>query len=416
MTAPDSAGLIAPHLADQLAGLDRRISSANSPGNLDGLFACHILQKAAITSSDWQVSPVTERWLEQSADRLTDAPQLAALGYGLTQFGDDHASSEARRQLAAGLGQLMRRDPYPPDRVTFPNDPRQLIGIALAVKVVHDELPQADAWLRQIIDDRRFRAGDTRHDLIRQHVRSTLSGGDPEFTVLPDTPDAVQLALVYWMTVVGTARFADPAADLSIVQQGVLNGILCVRAADLPVPDAALLRAAAGRIIEASVDIAVLNRDHVGVVLRRFTPAMRRWRYDDPARIKQPVQWPVNAEREVQDIVWLLLRSAFGDVVDEEPLRKLGHSSYIADFGIPSLGVLVEIKNVRAATDFKHIEKQIYDASASVQEYALTADALLGIEHMADVIIVSRPSQLPAPGTAETAKTGPKKRRAPNRI
>jgi hypothetical protein len=271
--------------------------------------------------------------------------------------------------------------------VTFPNDPRQLIGIALAVKVVHDELPQADAWLRQIIDDRRFRAGDTRHDLIRQHVRSTLSGGDPEFTVLPDTPDAVQLALVYWMTVVGTARFADPAADLSIVQQGVLNGILCVRAADLPVPDAALLRAAAGRIIEASVDIAVLNRDHVGVVLRRFTPAMRRWRYDDPARIKQPVQWPVNAEREVQDIVWLLLRSAFGDVVDEEPLRKLGHSSYIADFGIPSLGVLVEIKNVRAATDFKHIEKQIYDASASVQEYALTADALLGIEHIADVII-----------------------------
>src|ERR1022692_3405745 len=148
-----------------------------------------------------------------------------------------------------------------------------------------------------------------------------------------------------------------------------------------------------------------VNRSHVGTVLRRFQAAMRRWRYD-PSTLKNPVRWVINSEREVQDIVWVLLRTVFPDVVDEEPLRKVGHSSYRSDFGIPSLGVLVEIKYVRAAAEFKHIEKQIYedsvaylkdkatykkiivfiyDASASVQEHATTIDALLGIEHIADV-------------------------------
>jgi hypothetical protein len=32
--------------------------------------------------------------------------------------------------------------------------------------------------------------------------------------------------------------------------------------------------------------------------------------------------------------------------VDEETLPKLGHSTYRADFGIPSLGILIEVKYV----------------------------------------------------------------------
>lgn len=171
-----------------------------------------------------------------------------------------------------------------------------------------------------------------------------------------------------------------------------------------------------------------VNRSHVGTVLRRFQAAMRRWRYD-PATLRNPVRWVINSEREVQDIVWVLLRTVFPDAVDEEPLRKVGHSSYKSDFGIPSLGVPVEIKYARSASDFRRIEKEvfedsvayqkdrgtykeivvlIYDASVSTQEHDITASALLGIEHISDVVIVSRPSQLPAPGAAE--KVTPKRR------
>jgi hypothetical protein len=89
----------------------------------------------------WDVSPVTERWLEQNANRLSNAPQLAVLGYGLAHFAGSPASGDAAAQLAAGLEQLMRRDPYPSDGVTFLNDPRQLLAIGLAARAVHGRLP-----------------------------------------------------------------------------------------------------------------------------------------------------------------------------------------------------------------------------------------------------------------------------------
>jgi len=153
------------------------------------------------------------------------------------------------------------------------------------------------------------------------------------------------------------------------------------------------------------------------MILRRFEAALRRWRWDDSSKMKRPITWPITSEREVQDIVWLILRSVFDDVVDEETLPKLGHSTYKADFGIPSLRLLIEAKYCREASDFKKIEKEImedavaylihikdrydrilvfiYDHSSSVQEHAVTAIALRELPGIEDVIIVSRPSQLP---------------------
>jgi hypothetical protein len=144
---------------------------------------------------------------------------------------------------------------------------------------------------------------------------------------------------------------------------------------------------------------------------------MRRWRWDEDD-LHDPVRWLVRSEREVQDILWLILRSVFEDVVDEETLPKVGHSTYRADFGLPRLGVLVEVKYARHHTDFKKIEKEvmedsvaylrnagpykeivvfIYDESASVQEHDMTAAALRELSGVSDVIIVSRPSRLPVP-------------------
>jgi hypothetical protein len=155
---------------------------------------------------------------------------------------------------------------------------------------------------------------------------------------------------------------------------------------------------------------------------------MRRWRWDDPANVRHPIRWPITSEREVQDILWALLRSVFDDLVDEEPLRKFGHSSYRPDFGLPRLGVLVGVKYLRSAAEFKKVEKEviedsvaylkqtttyrkivvfIYDESGSVQEHDMTAAALRELEHVIDVIIVSRPSQIPAPAAAASLDQNP---------
>jgi len=88
---------------------------------------------------------------------------------------------------------------------------------------------------------------------------------------------------------------------------------------------------------------------------------------------------------------------------------------------------LIEVKYARKAGDFKVLEKEImedsiaylvetrdryqrllvfiYDASGSVQEHALTAATLRKIPGIADVIVVSRPSQLPV---GESVESGPR--------
>jgi hypothetical protein len=421
-TVGHSAGqLVAEQLAGQLAVLELRLAGVNRPGSLDGLFAHHVLRDV-LPAFVWNVDPLTGPWLDQNADRLRHAPQLAVLGYGLAHFGR-HYGTDTRALLADGLRDLMRRDPFPADGVTFAHDPRQLLGIALAVTAVSAERPQARDWLLATVADVKFRGDGSRLDLIRHHIRGLLTDEPVQLGDLDGQRDLTDRALLYWMLTVGTVRGGDPSNAFSLLQRGILSGVLSTDAAALSACDAAVLRAAAGRIVDASIDSAVLSRSHIGVVLRRFPAAMKRWRWDDPADVQHPIRWEVTSEREVQDIVWILLRGVFDDLVDEEPLPRLGHSSYRSDFGIPRLGVLVEIKFVRSASAFKKVEKEviedsvaylrerttykkivvfIYDASSSVQEHDVTATALLDLEHVIDVVIVSRPSQLP-PGTDPTS-------------
>jgi hypothetical protein len=105
---------------------------------------------------------------------------------------------------------------------------------------------------------------------------------------------------------------------------------------------------------------ASLQARDVVAVLANFEAAMKRWRWDAD-ELQKPVRWPVKQEREVQDILWLILRSYFPDLVDEDTLPKLGHSSYKADFGLPSLKLIIEAKFAASKDDFKKIEKEIQE-------------------------------------------------------
>lgn len=410
---PDAPSLILGQLADQTVALERRINTVNRPGNLDGLFAFHVLRDAAMSSFTWQVNPLAGSWLDGHVDRLRNAPQLAVLGYTLTHFAASKTS--AIQYLITGMRELIRRDPFPADGVSFVHDPRQLLGITLAVRIVSDELPQAHDWLLSVVEDSRFRTDDVRTETLQRQTRAMLTDAATVLTDASAIYDIAQLAWVHWVCTLGTVRLADPVTELPMIQQRILNRLLRTDIAELSVSDTALIRAATGRIIEASIDAAVLSRSHVGVILRRFSPAMQRWRWDKPNEVKNPIRWQITSEREVQDIVWMLLRAVFDDVVYEEPLPRLGHSSYRADFGLPRLGVLIEVKYVRSAGEFKKVEKEviedsvaylrdrttyttivvfIYDESQSTQEHDATASALRSLNHVIDVVIVSRPSHI----------------------
>ncbi|QKV57889.1 MAG: hypothetical protein HT580_12265 [Dechloromonas sp.] len=86
-----------------------------------------------------------------------------------------------------------------------------------------------------------------------------------------------------------------------------------------------------------SEETATILRSHLTVAhaLEQFESCLRRWRWDDLA-LRNPVRWLIRSEREVQDILWVILRSLYKDLEDEDTLPKFGHSTYRADLGIPA--------------------------------------------------------------------------------
>ena len=56
---------------------------------------------------------------------------------------------------------------------------------------------------------------------------------------------------------------------------------------------------------------------------------------------------------------------------------------------------------LRERTTYKKIVVFIYDVSCSVQEHDVTATALFQLEHVINVVIVSRSSQLPSRGAPQ---------------
>ncbi len=64
----------------------------------------------------------------------------------------------------------------------------------------------------------------------------------------------------------------------------------------------------------------------------------------------QYLKSPPKREAEVQDIVWIMLRSHFDRLDREDTLPRFGVKNYKPDFGVPDLRTLVEVKFVGEKT------------------------------------------------------------------
>lgn len=426
MTAPpDGTSPATAYTTSWLTTAAQRIAADATSGSIDALLARYFLGSATpVQGLDQAGGPLSAAWLEENHDRLRQTPVIAAIGYGLTGALPG-VQANAQSLLVPSLRRLMSRNPFA-DRLTFVYDLPQLVGIGLAAQAVATDFPGFSEWLSGVLQDDRLQPSDRFQALLRAHVRALLSGQTAAVHA-QQGDDVSVIALRYWMASAGTAHPPDPAEHREL-QKRIASEALRTDPAQLPVSRIALIYRAVTAILDASIEQAILSRSHLVTVLSRFEAAMRRWRCDDSS-MKQPIRWSITAEREVQDILWLMLRPVFEDLVEEETLPRLGHSTYRADFGIPSLGILIEVKYVRKSSDFKEIEKQvledsvaylngvtayneivvfIYDESASVQEHDTTASSLRSVDRISDVIIVSRPSQVARPALrrqpADTAK------------
>lgn len=108
-------------------------------------------------------------------NRLSQAPALAAVGYGLAcgrQFSEGFLETWAN-----GLVRLSGRDAFPAHRASFFYRPTELLGIALGVSFYYKSKPEQSKWLRDILveGEQRSTHSDVWKFLISAYAAHTLS-------------------------------------------------------------------------------------------------------------------------------------------------------------------------------------------------------------------------------------------------
>ena len=170
VTITEPGDTIAPYLGAQLNAFRARILASNRPGDLDGLCARHIMGDRR--DIGWDVDPLSDSWLADNAERLDDAGPLASVGYALTAL--TGARPDMMPRVRAALGRFMQRDHLRIGGPTFLHDTRTLLGIALVIRGVRPEMPEAATWLAHTLSDPRLKPAKRLHELIRSHVLTAI--------------------------------------------------------------------------------------------------------------------------------------------------------------------------------------------------------------------------------------------------
>lgn len=403
-------------IASQLQQVRTNILNFNKKGDLHGLFSCHVLSDSPDFTGEWCVACNDRDWVQKVFDR-SNLYHIASLGYSMSMTRTP--CPELESVFANSLQSIQKRKYFNGTHVSLPYQPVTFLGLVLGVKHLGDkkESNKYLSWLSSVLAERRKRGKISElDDLFYRYIGSQLEGKIAAIMDVNRFSSLEELSFIEWGCRRGHFQVNMAADRLYEVRERVLQLLVEANITQIAPEHLALIWSAAHNSVCGGVKGLVESPNQIGVLLRRFPDAMKRWRYDENA-VREPIKWPVRNEEEVQDIVWLMLRPYYDDLVDEEHLPKFGHSSYKPDFAIPSLRTLLEVKYVRARAEFKKIEKEImqdsvgyltntegydkivvfmYDHSCSSQEHDETRRALMKIRAIEEVVIVCRPSQLPA--------------------
>lgn len=394
-------------IATALSHFRANISAANLTGNVEGHLARHLLKDGPRLGMQWSVD-CDDLWMKQSFDP-SNLGCVAALAYTMGHTGD-RAHMEA---LEAGMQRATARDPKVAGHGAALHDPAVLVGLCIGANLLKEQSLQYLTWCGVVAQQLQKTSRNGQIDPMLAYA-SSLCTADVLTLHLDAHVPLIQRAALDWWYRRPENRGKLPIESLTELRTSVVEQILSEPLEQLPAHQAALLWGCLRAAISEATAAALQTPATIAHALRQFETSMKRWRWDSE-RLQHPVRWEILGEREVQDILWMMLRPFCEDLEDEDTLPKFGHSTYRADFGIPSLGLLIEVKYARSASDFKSIEKEvledvvpylksperyrevlvfIYDASSSVQEHDTTARALQSVSGITDVIIVCRPSQL----------------------
>lgn len=400
--------VIGKTIQSQLEQMKLELEKKNSEGNVDGLFFEYVISNKSGTKIEWDVR-CSQAWLKQNSDNIKQGnyTNISALGFSISK----HVDENARKLFTEGLEQLMKRDQFPANRMSFAFFPRLFIGIVLGIKSLENSSSESKmSWLKEIFEKRKPFGIDATQKLLYLIIESLLH--EKQIYVDHSTIESFgkidEYSTVYWAAKNGYLAFHSPEKSAPLLAEKIvtlfsLEDMNAFDETKLP-----FIYSAVNNIVLESIASLLLTPNHVSKILGNFESAMKRWIYTKEKK------WEIENEYDVQSILYLILRSHFDDIEYEDPTPKHGHTSSRLDFKIPSLGVIVEAKFVRESKDFARIENEIktdsvnyvvatgykklivfiFDNSASVQDHDMTIRNLKKVPSIEDVIIVSKPSHI----------------------
>ncbi|OPF64413.1 hypothetical protein BC358_06160 [Hydrogenophaga sp. H7] len=302
--------------------------------------------------------------------------------------------------------------------LAFEIDGLALLGVAVGIlKLDQPEAAPAAAWLRDLLAEtlRRSRPADWNESLIHAASACLSSGHDwaQHRGVADDLTVALSAKWAFALTEAMRASAWALISSLSGEDDGTTRAATQLAAMTRLLRDASTLRPGSTTPADVARLLSGVNR------------SLRRWAWEDAPRTSRSAaaQWAVENEYHVQDMLWVVLAPVFPDLDDEEWLKSLGQHHPRADLAIPSLRVIVEVKFLRkgksafskiiqeVAADagtylqdgsgFDTIVAFVWDDEARTEEHEELRRGLMQIRGVEDAIVVSRPSKMTRPSSAE---------------
>lgn len=342
-----------------------------------------------------------------------DFQTVASLGFACAA---ELLDAGGRPTLKGGLERLAGRQPFVDEQpMAFCSDAVGILGVALGTRALGDselnkkmagwlrlflpkiyQLEGTEVWQRCLFQaaDKILNGAVGLSNAILQHVEDVYIALTSKGILVPDS---AQLG----------ARWAEEALRMTLVEG----------AFELPYERAAI-RLACLKYISRSAPIVVpgrIDRDGLVRLLDRVPAGLRKWTWESASRTgRSPARrWEVDHEYHVQNMLCALLAPIFPDLDDEQFFTKIGQKSPRADFYIPSLKLVVEVKFVRerdalqkvideisadtglymaAGNDCAGIIPFIWDDSGRSHEHDYLRQGLRKLPGIIDVVIVSRPN------------------------
>lgn len=178
-----------------------------------------------------------------------------------------------------------------------------------------------------------------------------------------------------------------------------------------------------------------LEADDVVRVLQGVVRSMRLWTWEDRARTPNSprVQWDIENEYHVQNLLWAAMAPLFPDLDAEVYTTPVGQKTPRMDLTVPSMQLVVEVKFLRAGASFAKVVEEVaadaslyradprwrvlvpfvWDDSGRVEEHSKLVDGLRKLDMVHDAVVMPRPGKMERAGQAKEGKPAvrPRQRR-----